>query len=98
MDDGKQSLVFVQPDPAKSHYTMRRVQVTHRFDQRVFVRITPIPEKEQLTATEKEEGLLPKVALRPGDRVLLAGVGELKAALLNLESQATKERKESKER
>jgi cobalt-zinc-cadmium efflux system membrane fusion protein len=96
VDDGKQSLVFVQTDAAKSHYTMRRVQVTHRFDQRVFVRSTPIPKEEQFTRREAEEGLLPKEPLRPSERVLQAGVGELKAALLSLESQAEKERKDSK--
>src|SRR5262249_46378550 len=30
-EDGRQSFVFVQPDPAQPRYTMRRVQVTHRF-------------------------------------------------------------------
>ena len=33
-EDGKQSFVFVQPDPAQPRYTMRRVQVTHRFQNR----------------------------------------------------------------
>ena len=87
VDDGQQSLVFVQTDATKPQYTMRRVQVTHRFDQKVFVRSTPIPKEEQLTAREAEEGLLPKEALQPGDRVLQSGAGELKAALLDLESQ-----------
>src|SRR5262249_53777073 len=92
VDDGKQSVVFVQTDAAKHQYTMRRVHVTHRFDQRVFVRSTPIPKEEQLTAKEAEEGLLPKEPLRPGERVLQTGAGELKAALLNLESQPDKEK------
>jgi multidrug efflux pump subunit AcrA (membrane-fusion protein) len=90
VDDGKQSLVFVQADASRPRYTMRRVQVTHRFDQRVFVRSTPIPKEEQLTFQEAEEGLLPREPLLPGERVLSAGVGELKAALLNLESQLQK--------
>jgi cobalt-zinc-cadmium efflux system membrane fusion protein len=71
---------------------MRRVQVTHRFDQRVFVRSPPIRKEEQLTAQEAEEGLPPKGPLRPGERVLQRGAGELRAALLNLESQRDKER------
>ena len=75
VDDGKQSLVFVQPDAAKHQFTMRRVQVTHRFDRTVFVRSTPIPKEEQLTALEAEEGLLPKEPLRPGERVLTGRVG-----------------------
>ncbi len=87
VDDGRQSLVFVQPDAAKCQFVMRRVQVTHRFDRSVFVRMTPIPKEEQLTLNEAEEGLLPKVPLRPGERVLTAGSVELKAALLDLESR-----------
>jgi membrane fusion protein, heavy metal efflux system len=91
VDDGKQSVVFVQTDAAKHQYTMRRVQVTHRFDRRVFVRSAPIPKEERLTPQEAEEGLLPKEPLRPGERVLGSGAVELKAALLELASQPEKE-------
>jgi cobalt-zinc-cadmium efflux system membrane fusion protein len=87
VDDGKQSLVFVQTDPTKSQYTMRRVQVTQRFEKMVFVQSTPIPKKEQLTDQEAEEGLLPREPLRPGELILPSGVGELKAELLNRKSQ-----------
>src|SRR5271157_4811334 len=90
VDDGIQSLVFVQSDPAAHQFTMRRVHVTHRFDRSVFVRDTPLPKEEQLTAKEAEEGLLPKEPLRPGERVLLAGSVELKAALQDLESRPEK--------
>ena len=90
IDDGMQSLVFVQPDPSVHQFTMRRVQVTHRFDRSVFVRDTPVAKEEQLTAKEAEEGLLPKEPLRPGERVLLAGSVELKAALQDLESRPEK--------
>jgi cobalt-zinc-cadmium efflux system membrane fusion protein len=87
VDDGRQSLVFVQPDPAKHVFAMRRVQVTHRFADSVFVRKSPIPKEEQLTALEAEEGLLPKEPLRPGERVLTAGSVELKRVVIDLESQ-----------
>ena len=87
VDDGRQSLVFVQPDPGKHQFTMRRVHVTHRFDHTVFVRSTEFAKKEQLTALESEEGLLPKEPIRPGDRVLLAGSVELKRVVLDLESR-----------
>lgn len=90
MDDGQQSLVFVETDAAKARYTMRRVQVTNRFDEKVFVRSTPIPKEEQLTAREAEECLLPKKALQPGERILQSGTGELKMAILDLESEALK--------
>jgi cobalt-zinc-cadmium efflux system membrane fusion protein len=90
VDDGQQSLVFVQPDPSARRFTMRRVQVTHRFERTVFVRATPIPEGERLTAQEAEAGLLPRQPLRPGERVLMAGAVELKAALVDLESRPAK--------
>jgi cobalt-zinc-cadmium efflux system membrane fusion protein len=87
VEDGRQSLVFVQPDAAKHEFTMRRVQVTHRFDRRVFVRSTPIPKDEQLTAREAEEGLLPKEPLHSGERVLTAASVELKAVVVDRESR-----------
>jgi multidrug efflux pump subunit AcrA (membrane-fusion protein) len=96
VDDGKQSLVFVQTDANKAQYTMRRVQVTHRFEHSAFVRSTPIPKEEQLTRQEAEEGLLPRQPLLAGERVLQSGVGELKAALLDLQSQPEAESKEGK--
>ena len=65
---------------------MRRVQVTQRFDRSVFVRKTPLSKDEQLTDKDAEEGLLPKTPLLPGERILLAGTVELKAALQDLES------------
>jgi cobalt-zinc-cadmium efflux system membrane fusion protein len=77
------SLVRTNPN----HYTMRRVQVTHRFDRTVFVRSKPFKPHEQLNAEEKELGMLPKEHLLPGERILKTGVGELKAALLDLESR-----------
>jgi membrane fusion protein, heavy metal efflux system len=87
VDDGRQSLVFVQPDAAKHQFTMRRVHVTHRFDHTVFVRSAEFPKEDQLTTLEAEEGLLPKEPLKPGDRVLLAGPVELKRVVLDLESR-----------
>jgi cobalt-zinc-cadmium efflux system membrane fusion protein len=87
VDDGIQSLVFIQPDAAAHRFTMRRVEVTHRFEHTVFVRSTPIPDDEQLTAEEAEEGLLPRVPLQPGERVLVSGSVELKAVVLDRESR-----------
>jgi cobalt-zinc-cadmium efflux system membrane fusion protein len=88
VDDGVQAVVFIQPDPTKAEFTMRRVHVTHRFERTVFVRATPLPKDEQITAREAEEGLLPKEPLRPGERVLMAGTVELKAALADLEARS----------
>jgi cobalt-zinc-cadmium efflux system membrane fusion protein len=89
VDDGRQSLVFVQPDPHKNpnRFVMRRVQVTHRFADSMFVLKRPIPKEEQLTTLEAEEGLLPNEPLLPGDRVLTAGSVELKRVMIDLESR-----------
>src|SRR5262249_28987967 len=87
VEDGKQSVVFVQPDAAKREFTMRRVEVTHRFDRTMFVRATPIPKEAQSTAEEADEDLSPKEPLRPGERVLVAGAMELKRGVRALESR-----------
>lgn len=87
-DDGQQCVVFVETNAAKHEYTMRRVDVTHRFEKSAFVRSTPFNHQEQPRHDEQEMGILPKEPLRPGERVLTTGVGELKAALLDLESDA----------
>jgi cobalt-zinc-cadmium efflux system membrane fusion protein len=87
VDDGQQCVVFVQSDAQKPHYTMRRVELTQRFDKRVFVRSKPFTKVEERTSEEEELGLLPKEPLRPGERILASGVGELKAVLLDKESQ-----------
>jgi cobalt-zinc-cadmium efflux system membrane fusion protein len=87
VEDGKYSVVFVQTDPAKHVYTMRRVVPLHRFEKTVLVRSKPFEKKDQLTSEEAELGLLPREALCPGERVLQSGVGELKATLIDLESR-----------
>jgi cobalt-zinc-cadmium efflux system membrane fusion protein len=89
VDDGKQTLVFVQSTQEKTEFTMRRVEVTHRFETTAFVRSSDIPDDEQPKAEEREEGMLPKQPLKVGDRVLTRGAVELKAELLEKESQRT---------
>jgi cobalt-zinc-cadmium efflux system membrane fusion protein len=73
---------------------MRRVKLEHRFDKTAFVRSKPFDKREQLTAEEKEMGMLPLEPLRPGERILRTGVGELKAALLDLESRPARSKQE----
>jgi cobalt-zinc-cadmium efflux system membrane fusion protein len=92
VEDGQNCVVFVQTDPAKHHYTMRRVQLTHRFEETAFVRSTPFAAREQPTPEQREQGLLTLEPLRLGDRLLRTGVGELKAALLDLESRPAEEK------
>jgi membrane fusion protein, heavy metal efflux system len=96
VDDGRQAVVFVQTDAKKPQYTMRRVQVSHRFEHKVFVRTKLIPKDEKIVAQEAEEGLLPEEALMQGDLVLKSGAGELKAELISLESQPEKKTTEDK--
>jgi cobalt-zinc-cadmium efflux system membrane fusion protein len=97
VSDGNQSFVFVQGDPANPHFTLRRVAVTHRFEHTVFVRSRPVAPAEEQPAEQAEEVHMAVEPLRPGERVLPSGAVELKAALLNLESQpeerARKERR-----
>jgi cobalt-zinc-cadmium efflux system membrane fusion protein len=87
VEDGQMCVVFVQPDPSKHQYRMRRVELTHRFKEVAFVRSRPFSDNEKLTPAEKEQGLLPLEPLHPGERILKTGVGELKAALVELESR-----------
>ena len=47
VEDGKDSIVFVQTDPEKPVYTMRRVQVTNRFDRTAYVRSVPVSQEEE---------------------------------------------------
>jgi cobalt-zinc-cadmium efflux system membrane fusion protein len=94
IDDGQQSIVFVQTDPVKQHYTMRRVQLTDRFDKTAFVRSKPFAKDEELTAGDLEFGTLPKEALRPDERILVSGVGELKAVVHEKESTPSKKASE----
>jgi len=87
VDDGKQCVVFVQTDPRKpDHYTMRRVQLTHRFDRTVYVRSKPFDRDESLPADEEAEGLMPRQPLREGEKILLTGILELKKELEDREA------------
>jgi cobalt-zinc-cadmium efflux system membrane fusion protein len=70
---------------------MRRVELVRRFEKSVFVRSKPFGKGEGRTLEEEELGMLPKQPLLPGERILGTGVGELKSALLEKESQPPKE-------
>jgi cobalt-zinc-cadmium efflux system membrane fusion protein len=89
-EDGKQSFVFVQPDPTQHRYTLRRVQVTHRFDHTAFVRSRLAPSEQKLTSEEKALGYQPRRPLKPGEHIISSGVLELRAALEDMESTADK--------
>jgi cobalt-zinc-cadmium efflux system membrane fusion protein len=81
VDDGRQCILFVQRPGNKEQFTMRRVEVTHRFERTAFVRSKPFSRDEALTPEEKDLGLYPREPLGAGERVLLVGALELKKEL-----------------
>jgi cobalt-zinc-cadmium efflux system membrane fusion protein len=84
VEDGQQCIVFVETDAKKNYYTMRRVELTNRFDTTVFVR-SELPKKaKRPSAEDKEPDMMPSTPLEAGKRLLQSGVGELKAAYLDL--------------
>jgi cobalt-zinc-cadmium efflux system membrane fusion protein len=90
VDDGKQCVVFVQPDPDKPEYTLRRVLVTHRFDKVAFVRSKLTASEQKLKPEEKDLGVRVPEPLRVGERVITAGVLELKKELEDKEAAEAK--------
>jgi membrane fusion protein, heavy metal efflux system len=90
VDDGRQSIVFVQlpTNGSETLCSLRRVEVIYRLKNTTFVRSKPFAAGENLTAEEKETGLFPRQELRVGDRVLLTGALELKKALEDLSDTA----------
>jgi cobalt-zinc-cadmium efflux system membrane fusion protein len=78
VEDGSESIVFVQPDPGRERYfSMRRVRVVQRYHGGAYVR-------SELTEAEKARGLQ---ELKPGERIVVQGGMELKAALEDAQSQ-----------
>jgi len=91
VEDGNESIVFVQTDPKQPIYTMRRVEVTNRFDRTAYVRSTPITKSDEKGASAADgPSSLPTEPLREGERVLTSGALELKTALENKLSEGAK--------
>jgi len=76
VEDGDESIVFVQDDPEFNRFTMRRVMVVRRHFDVVYIR-------SRLSDEQKSAGL---EELHEGDRVVAAGALELKAALREKQS------------
>jgi cobalt-zinc-cadmium efflux system membrane fusion protein len=97
LEDGRESLVFVQDDPGTldqaqlrkdyTYYTLRRVAVVRRSYDVVYVRSHLKPGEEPLTTDERRAGLRPLRPLKPGDRVVRAGALEMSSALDDLRSK-----------
>jgi cobalt-zinc-cadmium efflux system membrane fusion protein len=91
VDDGRQCVVFVQPDASKPQFTLRRVKVVQRFEKTAFVRTRLTDREQERTPEEKEMELLPPRPLSPGERVLTTGALELKKELEDRESKASEQ-------
>jgi cobalt-zinc-cadmium efflux system membrane fusion protein len=78
VEDGAESIVFLQPDPKQPRYTMKRVRVVKRYQHMVHIR-------SPLDANDKARGLQ---ELHPGDQIVTQGAVELKAALELAQGQA----------
>jgi len=90
VEDGKDSIVFVQTDPKEPIYTMRRVEVISRFDRTAYVRSVPLTKDEARAAGGGGQASSPTELLRAGERVLTTGALELKTALENKLSENSK--------
>jgi cobalt-zinc-cadmium efflux system membrane fusion protein len=77
IEEKGKALVVVQSDPAQPVYAQRRVLVTRRDKEVAHVR-------DRLSPEEERQGL---GAVRPGERIVTAGVAELKAALRDLQAK-----------
>jgi cobalt-zinc-cadmium efflux system membrane fusion protein len=86
-EDGRLSFVFVQPDPTKYEYTMRRVQVVARFEETAYVRSELTTEERDQNTADLRQNLPPREPLTAGQRVLAAGVLELRSALDDMMSK-----------
>lgn len=75
VEDGQESVVFVQPDLAQPRYLLRSVAVVRRGRDVVHVRSVLRPRDER-------KGLKP---LQPGEHVVTPGAIELRAALRDLQ-------------
>jgi cobalt-zinc-cadmium efflux system membrane fusion protein len=85
-----QSLVFVQPDPHKLQFVLRRIAVTSRFQDVVFVRSELRKAEEEESAQEAAKGRRPILPLRPGERVVTRSVTMLTTAVRDLLANAGK--------
>jgi cobalt-zinc-cadmium efflux system membrane fusion protein len=84
-----QDFVFVQTDPKKREYALRRVAVVRRFKDVTFVRTLLTNEDKRTSDTDVARGRRPLQPLLPGEQVVTGGIVQLTACLEDL---ATKEK------
>jgi cobalt-zinc-cadmium efflux system membrane fusion protein len=85
VEDGDDSVVFVQPDPNKLVYVMKRVFVIQRFSGQAYV-------LSKLSEAQKRAGLKELV---PGEWLVDSAVVELKAALEEVQARARRKDEET---
>jgi cobalt-zinc-cadmium efflux system membrane fusion protein len=90
VENGVESVVFVQADATKPVYTLRAVQVTNRFDRTAYLRSVPLDKEDALATDDGADQPRRGEPLREGERVLTAGVLELKTALANKLAEGAK--------
>jgi cobalt-zinc-cadmium efflux system membrane fusion protein len=77
-EDGEESIVFVQPDPAQARFVRRRVSVAMRLRDAIYIR-------SELDERERNKG---RHGLTPGEYIVAEGVLELQSALEDLQAKA----------
>src|SRR5579862_9859772 len=80
LDDGTETVVFVQANPEKPVFTLKRVVVLKRYNDVSQIKMTLTPE-------EIKKGYSP---LLPGERVVSVSALELRAALEDVQAKAEK--------
>jgi cobalt-zinc-cadmium efflux system membrane fusion protein len=95
-----ESLVFVQPDPARPEFMLRRISVVNRFKDVTFVRSKLSKQDEEInkhiSPEDVKHGRRRIQPLLPNERVITRGVVELTSALTNLATKARIEKEEGK--
>ncbi len=76
--------MFVQPDPTKPDFALRRVAVVRQFKDVTFVRSKLTEEEKKTSAAEEQRGHRPLLPLLPGEYVITRGVVELTNKLNDL--------------
>jgi cobalt-zinc-cadmium efflux system membrane fusion protein len=79
-----ESLVFVQPDPAKYEFFQRRVSVVARFKDISFARSKLTAKDKQYSQQEVVRGRRPLAEIQVGDRLVTRGILEMTACLEGL--------------
>jgi cobalt-zinc-cadmium efflux system membrane fusion protein len=78
---GGEALVFVETNPKKREFVVRRVAVVHRFKDVTIVRSELTDADLRLSNVEKAKGRRPLEPLRPGEPVVARGIVEMTTCL-----------------